>query len=61
MAIKNLCNVLIFLAVDCLQVFHTGCDSGGEGGGVARRQLGLCAAFACLNMGWGNLVLSLYL
>ncbi len=50
-----------FSAADCLQVFNTGQDSGGEGGGVAGRQLGRNAAFACPNMCGGNLVLSLYL
>jgi hypothetical protein len=50
-----------FSAADCSQVFNTGRDSRGEGGGVAGRQLGRNAAFACPNMCGGNFVLSLYL
>jgi len=49
-----------FSAADCLQVFNTGRDSGGEGGGAAERQQGRKAAFASMNMCGGILVLSLF-
>jgi hypothetical protein len=49
-----------FLAADCLQVFNTWRDSGGEGGGAAERQQGRKAAFASTNMCGGILVLSLF-
>ncbi len=49
-----------FSAADCLQVFNTGRDSGGKGGGAAERQQGWKAAFASTNMCGGLLVLSLY-
>ncbi len=49
-----------FSAADCLQVFNTRLDSGGEGGGAAERQQGRKAAFAITNMCGGLLVLSLY-
>jgi hypothetical protein len=58
---KKLVRGFNFLAADCLQVFNTGRDSGGKGGGVAEKQLGWNADFACPNMCGGNLVLSLYL
>ncbi len=50
-----------FSAADCLQVFNTGGDSGGEGGGAVERQQGRKAAFSSMNMCGGLLVLSLYL
>ncbi len=49
-----------FSAADCLQVFNTGRDSGGEEGGAAERQQGRRAAFASTNMCGGILVLSLF-
>jgi hypothetical protein len=49
-----------FSAADCLQVFDTRRDSGGEGGGAAEGQQGRKAAFASTNMCGGILVLSLF-
>jgi hypothetical protein len=43
-----------------LQVFSTGRDSGGEGGGAAEGQQGRKAAFTSTNMCGGILVLSLF-
>ncbi len=50
-----------FSAANCLQVFNTGPDSGGEGGGVAERQQGRKVAFASTNKCGGLLDLSIYI
>jgi hypothetical protein len=57
---KKCVRVFNFSAANCLQVFNTGRDSGGEGGGAAERQQGRKAAFASTNMCGGILVLSLF-
>jgi hypothetical protein len=49
-----------FSTADCLQVFNTGRDSGGEGGGAAERRQGQKAAFASTNMCGGESWFYLY-
>ncbi len=63
MAIKNVCEVLIFrlpTVGKLLSFLNTGRDSEGEGGGTAERQQGRKVAFAYTIMWAGVLVLSLY-
>jgi hypothetical protein len=63
MAIKNVCEILIFrppTVCKLLSFLNTGQDSGGEGGGPAERQQGRKAAFASTNM-WGDSWYYLYI